>query len=531
MRKYCKSNRSRRRGLRALLGIGVYFAGLAPAGYAAPESPALRPGENRCFGIGGPAHVRLSPAPLPACRRLRIRFTLRFSGPSEGAGLVLLPRESPGIPAKFAWQEPNLPKAFAVGFDVSDPPTKNPFDANGNIYRRPQHQVSLHWNGRERANQLSAVAFDDGKPHPIEILLDYTAGGALVTVRIDGKAVYDRRFVIGPAPYSASPVFGFTPKKGRGRGSCRFTWEGISAGPPVNLEEWPRPQRIPVFHDAILTARRRTHTAVVSLPPPGRPVRRIILAYSLGVPPMGIDPWDRVLSIYAWDKADRRIEIVRGITSFGRPCTWQADVTDYQSILRGHRKMAVSIDTWVKGWKVAISLDYYWGPPQWEAFRVTPIWSGDWEYGNPEHPLALHFPTRRLRLAADTRRAVIRVLATGHGMLPNTANAGEFFPAWRRLIVNGRVFKNLLWRTDCWLNPCRPQGGTWKYDRAGWCPGAVVRPWDVDISAILPPNRRLDVAYRPQQYINRNAGKGSRASHRVAVQLIEYRRSQRHASP
>jgi len=89
--------------------------------------------------------------------------------------------------------------------------------------------------------------------------------------------------------------------------------------------------------------------------------------------------------------------------------------------------------------------------------------------------------------------------------------------------VNGHEYRNLLWRTDCWLNPCRPQGGTWKYDRAGWCPGALVRPWDVDITSLIPAGRALTVEYRPQQYINRNAGKG-RASHLVEVHLIEYRR-------
>jgi hypothetical protein len=113
----------------------------------------------------------------------------------------------------------------------------------------------------------------------------------------------------------------------------------------------------------------------------------------------------------------------------------------------------------------------------------------------------------------------VRAVVTGHGMTPNTNNAGEFMPAGRTVTVNGQAFGNLLWRADCYLNPCRPQGGTWKYDRAGWCPGALVRPWDIDLAR---SGEVLTLDYKPQPYTNENAGKG-RASHLVEVQLIEYR--------
>ena len=477
------------------------------------------------FQAGAPLRGVTVQERFPMCRRLTVRFMLRFSGGGEGAGLVFLDEAThPGletVPAKFAWQEPNLAKCFAVGLDISDPPSKNPFNAAGNIYRRPQHQVSLHWDGREVANTVAPVAFEDGKKHAVEVSMEYVAGGVLATVRLDGNPVYDRCFVIGPVPYAGTVAFGFSPKKDLPDGACDLQWEGVAAEQPVAA--WPHPETIPVFEGVVLTPKHREHSAVVSLPEPGRPAQRISLSYTLGPPPGGIDPWDRVLSIYVWDGAGRRFEIVRGITPFGKSCTWHVDVTDYQALLRGKRKMGLSIDTWAKGWQVDVSLDYYWGRPQWEAFRVTPLWAGDWEYGNPENPLAAHFTPRRVVLAPNTTRAKVRVTVTGHGMHPNTANAAEFFPAWRTLAVNGHEYRNLLWRTDCWLNPCRPQGGTWKYDRAGWCPGALVRPWDVDITSLIPAGRALTVEYRPQQYINRNAGKG-RASHLVEVHLIEYRR-------
>src|SRR3712207_7924990 len=54
-----------------------------------------------------------------------------------------------------------------------------------------------------------------------------------------------------------------------------------------------------------------------------------------------------------------------------------------------------------------------------------------------------------------------------------------FMPSKRTLTVTGnatqKTWDNILWKTDNYLNPCRPQGGTWKYDRAGWAPGDIVR--------------------------------------------------------
>jgi len=107
-------------------------------------------------------------------------------------------------------------------------------------------------------------------------------------------------------------------------------------------------------------------------------------------------------------------------------------------------------------------------------------------------------------------------------MHPNTDNAAEFMPARRKVTVNGKAFSNLLWRTDNYLNPCRPQGGTWKYDRAGWGPGALVIPWEIDVSDLVKPCEPVTIDYAPQPYVNENAGK-SRANHIVEAVLIEYR--------
>lgn len=463
--------------------------------------------------------VLAAPPSVPGrYRRVECASRVRFSGTCRGAGLALLNvRAYPdGAPADTPWDEPNLRRSFGIGLDTHNPPTDDPFNADGNVHKRPEHEISLHWDGRELANAFSPVAYNDGRWHAMGVNIEYVTAGALVTLTMDATTIYDRHFLPGARPYTAVWAWGVAA----GPGTAEIDLTALRHGARAPHDR--APERHTIFAGAVLTANHQQEEAVINLPAPGAPVRRIMLILSLQAPPGGIDPWDRAGSIYVWGDDGQRYEILRFITPFGRPCTWEADVTDYQSLLRASRKMAVAISTWVKGWKVGVRLDYYWGQPEREAARVTNLWSGDWEYGNPADPLEAHFVTRTLHVHKQTTAATLRVVVTGHGMHPNTNNAAEFMPARRTVIINGKAFENLLWTTDNYLNPCRPQGGTWKYDRAGWGPGALVRPWNLDLTGLFTPGQPVTVQYTPQDYVNENAGKG-RASHIVEVQLIEYR--------
>ena len=83
---------------------------------------------------------------------------------------------------------------------------------------------------------------------------------------------------------------------------------------------------------------------------------------------------------------------------------------------------------------------------------------------------------------------------TGHSQV------GEFTPSKRVLVCGEARFEDTLWRTDCYLNPNRPQFGTWKYPRAGWAPGDVVRPWWVDLTPHVEPGATVEIRYEPRPY-------------------------------
>jgi hypothetical protein len=88
--------------------------------------------------------------------------------------------------------EPNLPNSFAVGIDLSNPKETNPFNANGNIYGRPEREISIHFNGVEIDNRYCPSEL---RNQPIWVRLENVTGGSLVSVRAGSTKVYDRFFL------------------------------------------------------------------------------------------------------------------------------------------------------------------------------------------------------------------------------------------------------------------------------------------------------------------------------------------------
>ena len=87
----------------------------------------------------------------------------------------------------------------------------------------------------------------------------------------------------------------------------------------------------------------------------------------------------------------------------------------------------------------------------------------------------------------------IRAAITGHGQ------EGEFIGRNHYINLNGgsKEFNWRVWK-ECADNPIYPQGGTWIYDRAGWCPGAPTNLKEMEITDMVNPGETVNFDYGVQ---------------------------------
>lgn len=473
-----------------------------------------------------------------------VSFELRAGVGGLGGAVALLPTEGFGdsgpvvrLPEGFSWDEPNLPGVLAVAFDTHNPPSANWFNGLGNIYDRPQREVSLHFDGVEVANVLCEVDFpvgiagdeaEDEGFRAVRVLVEQAVGGGYVSVWVADTAVVERFFVAELLPYEHRLAFGASSTEHAAAFDIRAV--GYAVGSPA--EEQAEPTRAVLIDGALVHAGNREPTAEAALPTidPAQ-TGRIIATLTLDPGPGGCDPWDKKAAVYVFDAAGERFELIRFITPYGRPYGWKVDVTDYATLLSGDVTAGLFVDTWMSGdtpdttpgWTITVALDYYAGTPEREVVAVENLWVGEPEYGNPDAPMDDFFETKTLVLPDGAAGGFVRLMVTGHGMHPATYNAGEFMPADRTLVINDRVrHGDLLWTDDCYLNPCRPQGGTWKFDRAGWAPGSVVSPWEVDLGDAFGTSGEATLGYTPMAYENLARDEAT-ATHWVESQVFYVR--------
>ena len=375
-----------------------------------------------------------------------------------------------------------------------------------------------NWDDMEIVKCVTPAEYRDEQPHAVKIRIEYVVGGAEITLTIDGQPVFERYFIAGMLPYVGRPAFGV--RNSETAGDVLIDDLLINCFDEISK---PQPPTTIVAIDHALNDKDHAKAEVVAAFPEDTDCfGRIICTLRLDKPETRFDPWDRLAGIYAYDDAGERYEILRYITPYHRGHVWKVDVTDFRPLLRGGTRIEQECGTQGEGWVISVTFDFYPGPTDRLANKIVKLWTGQPEIGNPDKPVSDFYTPRTVELDAGVTFAKVYTVVTGHGMTPNTNNAGEFMPIWRTLTVNGESWRNQLWKSDNYLNPCRPQGGTWKYDRAGWAPGDVVRPWSVDVSSLLEKSRKLEVKYELDPYVNENRGQTWAPFHKTEAYLILY---------
>ncbi len=463
------------------------------------------------------------PAPADALTRvLEGSWQLILNTGTEGMGFLWLPIEAHGAdgapPEVKAWEAPSLAGAFGIGFDASNPPNRDPFGGSGNAHDRPQHEVSLHWDGMEIVKRMTPKDFRDEEPHQVRLRVAYEVGGANVSVWLDEEPLWEDYFLPTMTPYVGRPAFG--ARNAATAGDILLDDIRFRLSEPMDAPE--APVVVPALERVLNDKANPKHEAEVPFPEDTTPYGRILMTLRLDKPETRFDPWDRLAAVYAYADDGERFELLRYITPYHRGHVWTVDVSAFRPLLTGTRRIEQVCSTQGEGWVVSVSFAFYPGPADRYAFDVVNLWSGQAIVGNPEKPVAEFYVPKVVDVPEGAAFAEVRTVVTGHGMSPNSQNAAEFMPIERTLTIDGTPHRNRLWKEDNYLNPCRPQGGTWKYDRAGWAPGDVVRPWIVDATPFLEAGK-LEIEYALAPYVNENRGKTWEPFHKTGGQVVFYR--------
>lgn len=210
-----------------------------------------------------------------------------------------------------------------------------------------------------------------------------------------------------------------------------------------------------------------------------------------------------------------RYELARYITPYGNGLSlgtgwlWRFDVSDYEPLL--HDTVHLSAGNWQE--LLDLSFDIIKGTPPRDVHDVKNLWQGyiPWDV-NTETRLN----PRMTFIPGDALNTRVKLRLTGHGEDNN--NCAEFCQNTCKLLVdNVQRYSRLIWRNTCPVNPLYPQGGTWIYPRANWCPGAEVETYDFELTPYATPadSVLLDLNF------NNYSGSGG-ANYITEAQLITY---------
>ncbi len=254
----------------------------------------------------------------------------------------------------------------------------------------------------------------------------------------------------------------------------------------INIVQTAVTTQVVAAQNVWLSPNNVTQTVQADLPSYLGAFDNITATLAVTCPPGGCGEWDRVASVDMKGHNGQWYEIIRYITPYGVPCSHSINLTDYMSLLLGKAEFRFNCSTLDNGYYYKLTLNYTKGTPAYPYSTVHEVWNASYPFGDYANLQPVEIKT--FAFPGDAAAAKLKVVSTGHGWGDlNTSNAAEFYDATHHIWVNGvQTFTQHNWY-DCNPNPdaCQPQNGTWYYDRAGWCPGAIAQWYDNNMTPYI----------------------------------------------
>ena len=201
----------------------------------------------------------------------------------------------------------------------------------------------------------------------------------------------------------------------------------------------------------------------------------------------------QVSTLNYYEKRPMKLELINFITPYGigldmnglNGRTWQFDVTDFAPALKGSKFMAMENGRYQEDNDITFA--FIEGTPPRDVKSIASIWpNASWTEASYQQILNdTYFEPRSITLSSNASMFKLKSSISGHGQ------EGEFISRVHFIKLNNLInFSRAVWK-ECATNPIYPQGGTWVYDRAGWCPGSAVDTKEFEITPNVSPGQTI----------------------------------------
>jgi len=271
------------------------------------------------------------------------------------------------------------------------------------------------------------------------------------------------------------------------------------------------------------------------LPDASKDYRKVYLHYTMGCATGGCSDWDYTSQIFvrhrtgeldtSFNEIIEDFELARVITPYGSGLAnnWEFtttfDITDFIQILRDSVEIRCHYDGWSSGFSATLDFEFIEGTPARDVVQVDNIYSGGYNYISSSEFEATKLTPQIKFIETNSSQAMLKMTATGHGF-DNNVSAAEFKPIDYFVKVDGiQTHTQYNWDADCGENPIYPQGGTWIYDRANWCPGKKAQAFDHEITPHITAGDSIELNVDFQSY----SWSGTQTpSYIIQCQLFQY---------
>ena len=193
--------------------------------------------------------------------------------------------------------------------------------------------------------------------------------------------------------------------------------------------------------------------------------------------------------------------------------SWTYDVTDYAPILKGKTQITTGNNQELLDLKFL----FISGIPERNILSVVNLYPyGEYKYESLSDDIVLK--AKNILLKPEASAFKIKSVISGHGHA-GPKNCCEWDSKTHSYYLDGwRLFRWNVWK-DCGNNPIYPQGGTWPFDRAGWCPGTKVDEYNFELTNHVIPGDTILIDYGVEPYQDNGEKEGQ---FRMTHQLISY---------